>query len=98
MDAAEYKHVVLGLIFLKYISADFVLANGRMSLNQSGEGETRRALIKAARVDCMVVLPGQFFNSLQFPVYLWFRGKSNTFNSANGARLFDGKTELSLVA
>ena len=34
MDAAEYKHVVLGLIFLKYISdtfeehrADYVLAN-----------------------------------------------------------------------
>ena len=23
MDAAEYKHVVLGLIFLKYISDDF---------------------------------------------------------------------------
>ena len=30
MDAAEYKHVVLGLIFLKYISDEIILmANGK---------------------------------------------------------------------
>ena len=36
----------------------FVLANGSMSSNQSGEGDIRRALIDADLVDCMVALPG----------------------------------------
>ena len=31
IDAAEYKHVVLGLIFLKYISDSFVMAADRPS-------------------------------------------------------------------
>ena len=30
MDAAEYKHVVLGLIFLKYVSAAFEEAHARL--------------------------------------------------------------------
>ena len=38
--------------------AGFVLANGSMSSNQSGEGEIRRAIIEADLVDCMVALPG----------------------------------------
>jgi type I restriction-modification system DNA methylase subunit len=37
--------------------AGFVLANGSMSSNQSGEGDIRRALIEADLVDCMVALP-----------------------------------------
>jgi type I restriction-modification system DNA methylase subunit len=41
--------------------AGFVLANGSMSSNQSGEGDIRRALIEADLVDCMVALPGQLF-------------------------------------
>jgi type I restriction enzyme M protein len=40
----------------------FVLANGSMSSNQSGEGDIRRALIEADIVDCMVALPGQLFS------------------------------------
>jgi len=36
--------------------AGFVLANGSMSSNQSGEGEIRKALIEADLVDCMVAL------------------------------------------
>jgi type I restriction enzyme M protein len=52
--------------------AGFVLANGSMSSNQSGEGEIRRALIEADLVDCMVALPGQLFYSTQIPVCLWF--------------------------
>ena len=31
MDAAEYKHIVLGLIFLKYISDTFVQTAGQNS-------------------------------------------------------------------
>ncbi len=36
IDAAEYKHVVLGLIFLKYISDAFEEVHGKL---KSGEGE-----------------------------------------------------------
>ncbi len=56
--------------------AGFVLANGSMSSNQSGEGEIRKALIEADLVDCMVALPGQLFYSTQIPVCLWFLTKS----------------------
>ena len=52
--------------------AGFVLANGSMSSNQSGEGEIRKALLEADLVDCMVALPGQLFYSTQIPVCLWF--------------------------
>jgi type I restriction enzyme M protein len=56
--------------------AGFVLANGSMSSNQSGEGEIRKAIIEADLVDCMVALPGQLFYSTQIPVCLWFLTKS----------------------
>jgi len=52
--------------------AGFVLANGSMSSNQSGEGNIRKAIIEADLVDCMVALPGQLFYSTQIPVCLWF--------------------------
>jgi len=55
--------------------AGFVLANGSMSSNQSGEGDIRRALVEADMVDCMVALPGQLFYSTQIPVCLWFLGR-----------------------
>ena len=59
--------------------AGFVLANGSMSSNQSGEGEIRKAIVEADLVDCMVALPGQLFYSTQIPACLWFlaRDKQN---------------------
>ena len=48
--------------------AGFVLANGSMSSNQSGEGDIRRDLIEADLVDCMVTLPGQLFYSTRIHV------------------------------
>lgn len=60
--------------------AGFVLANGSMSSNQSGEGEIRRAIIEADLVDCMVALPGQLFYSTQIPVCLWFLSRDKTNN------------------
>jgi type I restriction enzyme M protein len=59
--------------------AGFVLANGSMSSNQSGEGEIRKAIIEADLVDCMIALPGQLFYTTPIPVCLWFltRNKSN---------------------
>lgn len=71
--------------------AGFVLANGSMSSNQSGEGEIRKAIIEADLVDCMVALPGQLFYSTQIPVCLWFiaRDKRNTrFRDRRGETLF----------
>jgi len=52
--------------------AGFVLANGSMSSNQSGEGEIRKNIIEADLVDCMVALPGQLFYSTPNPACLWF--------------------------
>src|SRR5438067_638358 len=52
--------------------AGFVLANGSMSSNQSGEGDIRKAIVEADLVDCMVALPGQLFYATQIPVCLWF--------------------------
>ncbi len=71
--------------------AGFVLANGSMSSNQSGEGDIRRALIEADLVDCMVALPGQLFYSTTIPVCLWFIAKSKgarTLLSASGEKEF----------
>ncbi|MGV3662582.1 MAG: N-6 DNA methylase [Prosthecobacter sp.] len=72
-------------------TAGFVLANGSMSSNQSGEGDIRRAIIDADLVDCMVALPGQLFYSTQIPVCLWFLTKSKgarTLLSASGDKEF----------
>ena len=71
--------------------AGFVLANGSMSSNTSGEGEIRKAIIEADLVDCMVALPGQLFYSTQIPVCLWFiaRDKKNSrFRDRRGQTLF----------
>jgi type I restriction enzyme M protein len=66
--------------------AGFVLANGSMSSNQSGEGDIRRALIEADLVDCMVALPGQLFYSTQIPVCLWFLAKDKAADAKRGFR------------
>lgn len=71
--------------------AGFVLANGSMSSNQSGEGDIRKAIVEADLVDCMVALPGQLFYSTQIPVCLWFltKNKSNGhYRSRNRETLF----------
>jgi type I restriction enzyme M protein len=71
--------------------AGFVLANGSMSSNQSGEGEIRKNIIEADLVDCMVALPGQLFYSTQIPACLWFlaRDKKNRrFRDRRGHVLF----------
>jgi type I restriction enzyme M protein len=71
--------------------AGFVLSNGSMSSNTSGEGEIRKAIVEADLVDCMVALPGQLFYSTQIPVCLWFltRDKKNgKFRDRRGNTLF----------
>ncbi|GBE48566.1 type I restriction enzyme EcoKI M protein [bacterium BMS3Bbin12] len=71
--------------------AGFVLANGSMSSNQSGEGEIRKNLIETGLVDCMVALPGQLFYSTQIPACLWFLArdrKNGKFRDRRGEVLF----------
>jgi type I restriction enzyme M protein len=71
--------------------AGFLLANGSMSSNQSGEGEIRKALIEADLVDCMVAMPGQLFYSTQIPVCLWFltrNKRDHRFRARSGETLF----------
>jgi type I restriction enzyme M protein len=59
--------------------AGFILANGSLSTNTSGEGEIRRRIVEADLVDCIVAMPGQLFYSTQIPVSFWFlaRNKRN---------------------
>ncbi len=71
--------------------AGFVLANGSMSSNQSGEGEIRKNLIEADLVDCMISLPGQLFYGTAIPACLWFltkTKKNGKFADRRGKTLF----------
>ena len=71
--------------------AGFLLANGSMSSNQSGEGDIRKALVDADLVDCMVAMPGQLFYSTQIPVCVWFltrNKRDKRFRARPGETLF----------
>nr|WP_282557227.1 MULTISPECIES: class I SAM-dependent DNA methyltransferase [Providencia] len=72
--------------------AGFVLANGSMSSNTSGEGEIRQKLIKDDRIECMIALPGQLFFTTQIPVCLWFISKSKQASAKYGYRDRQGET------
>jgi type I restriction enzyme M protein len=80
--------------------AGFVLANGSMSSNQSGEGDIRRQLIEHDLVDCMIALPGQLFYTTQIPVCLWFlaRNKKNgKYRDRRGHTLFIDARKLGVL-
>ncbi len=63
IDAAEYKHVVMGLVFLKYISDSFEeLYNSLKSEEEMGADPEDRDEYKAENVFlCQQVLDGHFF-------------------------------------
>ena len=71
--------------------AGFVLANGSMSSNQSGEGEIRKSLIEADMVECMVAMPGQLFYSTQIPVCLWFLSRKKPRTRAKQILFIDAR-------
>ncbi|MDA7742465.1 type I restriction-modification system subunit M, partial [Francisellaceae bacterium] len=73
-------------------TAGFVLANGSMSSNTSGEGEIRKQMIENDLVDCMIALPGQLFYTTQIPVCLWFMTKNKKQNDEKGYRNREGET------
>jgi type I restriction enzyme M protein len=69
--------------------AGFVMANGSLSSQQSGEGDIRRRLVEEDLVDCIVSMPGQLFYSTGIPVSLWFLAKNK---AAKGMRSRKGET------
>jgi type I restriction enzyme M protein len=73
-------------------TAGFVLANGSLVSNQSGEGRIRTSIAEADLVDCIVALPGQLFYATPIPVSLWFltrnKGNSTGYRARNGETLF----------
>jgi type I restriction enzyme M protein len=52
--------------------AGFVLAKGSLTSKTNGEGETRKAIIEAGLLDCIVNLPAKLFLNTQIPACLWF--------------------------
>jgi len=71
--------------------AGFVLANGSLSSNTSGEGEIRKNIVEADLVDCIVAMPSQLFYNTMIPACLWFvaRNKGNhKFRDRRGQVLF----------
>ena len=80
--------------------AGFVLANGSMSSNTSGEGEIRKSTIEADIVDCMVALPSQLFYNTMIPACLWFiaRDKKNSkFRDRRGQILFIDARDMGIM-
>ncbi|EWH00024.1 type I restriction-modification system subunit M [Halomonas sp. BC04] len=73
--------------------AGFVMANGSLSSNSSGEGEIRKAIIEADLVDCIVAMPSQLFLTTGIPVCLWFISRDKTGrNIKHGGRDRRGET------
>lgn len=71
-------------------TAGFVLANGSMSSQSSGEGEIRKRIVEADLVDCIVTLPSQLFFNVAIPCCLWFLSRDRSNRS--GKTLFiDGR-------
>ena len=73
-------------------TAGFVLANGSLTSNTSGEGEIRRAIIEHDLVDCIIALPGQLFYTTQIPACLWFLTRSKAADKQRGFRARPGQT------
>lgn len=78
-------------------SAGFVLSNGSLSSNTSGEGEIRKALVVQDLVDCIVMLPTQLFYNTGIPACLWFLSRyknGNKNRDRKGEVLFIDASEL----
>lgn len=52
-----------------------VLANGSLSSQTSGEGDIRKALVEADRVEGIIAMPDKLFYSTGIPVSLWILTK-----------------------
>lgn len=77
--------------------AGFVLANGSLSSQQSGEGEIRKAIVEADLIDCIVSLPGQLFATTQIPVSLWFLARDKSNGLVRDLKLRDRRRETLFI-
>ncbi len=77
--------------------AGFVMANGSMSSNSSGEGDIRKAMVEADLVDCMIALPGQLFFTTGIPVCLWFVTRSKAGVKLAGKTLRDRRKQTLFI-
>mgnify|MGYP001258076437 CR=1 FL=1 len=57
-------------------TAGYVMANGAMTTNLSGEKEVRQKLVDQGYVDCIVQLPDKLFFTTGIPCCLWFLSKN----------------------
>jgi type I restriction enzyme M protein len=73
-------------------TAGFVLANGSLTSNTSGEGDIRKAIIEADMVDCIISLPGQLFYTTPIPACLWFLTRNKGADKQRGFRARPGET------
>jgi len=78
-------------------TAGFVLANGSLTSNTSGEGEIRKAIIEHDLVDCIIALPGQLFYTTQIPACLWFLTRSKAARKLNGRSLRARQSETLFI-
>lgn len=77
--------------------AGFLLTNGSLSNNRSGEGRIRRNIIEADLVDCVIAMPGNLFYSTEIPVCLWFLARNKRaigFRDRRGETLFIDASRL----
>lgn len=63
--------------------AGFVLANGSMASQTSGEGEIRKKIVEADLVDCIVSLPDKLFFNAAIPACLWFIARDRENRKGN---------------
>lgn len=77
--------------------AGFVLANGSLSSQQSGEAEIRRKIVDADLVDCIVSFPGQLFFTTQIPVCLWFISRDKSNGLVRDMKLRDRRRETLFI-
>lgn len=71
--------------------AGFLLANGSLSSNTSGEGDIRKNMIEADMIDCILAMPSQLFYNTMIPVSIWIVAKDrkdNKFKDRRGEVLF----------
>ena len=73
-------------------TAGFVLANGSLTSNSSGEGDIRKAIIEADMVDCIIALPGQLFYTTPISACLWFLTRNKGADKQRGFRARHGET------
>lgn len=72
--------------------AGVVLAKGALTSNTSGEGDIRRELVEAGKIDCIVNLPAKLFLNTQIPASLWFMS-----NHRGNGRYRDRREEILFI-